>query len=86
MSAASFPFNNYRRIYGGARPKDAITFSLPSGAQAALPAALPAVYRVGHVPLVILAACKGFQLAGDHAAIVSCDPSVLRKAYLVRAL
>lgn len=43
-------------------------------------------YRVGHVPLVILAACKGFQLAGDHAAIVSCDPSVLRKAYLVRAL
>lgn len=85
MSAASFPFNNYRRIYGGAQPKDAITFSLSSGAQAALPAA-PQQYRVGHVPLVILAACKGFQLAGDHAAIVSCDPSVLRKAYLVRAL
>ena len=50
-----------------------------SEGQAALSAPSPQ-YRVGHVPLVILAACKGFQLAGDHAAIVSCDLSVLRKA------
>jgi 1,4-dihydroxy-2-naphthoyl-CoA synthase len=56
--------------------------SLSSGAQPALQRPSQQ-YRVGHVPLVILAACKGFQLAGDHSAIVSCDPSVLRKAYLM---
>lgn len=83
MSAASFPFNNYRRIYGGAQPKDAITFSL-SHPELKQPYQRPSQqYRVGHVPRVILAAYKGFQLASDHAAIVSCDPSVLRKAYLV---